>query len=49
MVDLTGKAVLVTGASRGIGAAAARAFVGGGCARVCITMRLRAVRMILLV
>lgn len=30
MVDLRGKAVLVTGASRGIGAAAARAFAGAG-------------------
>ncbi|MBW7056047.1 SDR family oxidoreductase [Paracoccus bogoriensis] len=30
MVDLTGKAVLVTGASRGIGAAAARAFAAAG-------------------
>lgn len=30
MVDLTGKAVLVTGASRGIGAAAARAFAEAG-------------------
>ncbi|MFP4406855.1 SDR family oxidoreductase, partial [Rhodosalinus sp.] len=30
MTDLTGKAVMITGASRGIGAAAARAFAGAG-------------------
>ncbi|MEX5728079.1 NAD(P)-dependent dehydrogenase (short-subunit alcohol dehydrogenase family) [Rhodovulum iodosum] len=31
MADLTGKSVLITGASRGIGAAAARAFSEAGC------------------
>ncbi|TGN47806.1 SDR family NAD(P)-dependent oxidoreductase, partial [Paracoccus liaowanqingii] len=30
MVDLQGKVVLITGASRGIGAAAARAFAAAG-------------------
>lgn len=36
--DFTGKAVLITGASRGIGLAAAEAFVRAG-ARVCLTAR----------
>lgn len=38
MIDLTGRAVLVTGASRGIGAAAARAFAAAG-ARVGVMAR----------
>ena len=38
MADLDGKAVLITGASRGIGAAAARAFAAAG-ARVALTAR----------
>ncbi|WP_138465031.1 SDR family oxidoreductase [Poseidonocella sp. HB161398] len=40
MTDLTGKAVLVTGASRGIGAAAARAFAAAG-AKVALAARSR--------
>ncbi|MBE3637109.1 SDR family oxidoreductase [Mangrovicoccus algicola] len=40
MTDLTGKAVLITGASRGIGAAAARAFAAAG-ARVALAARSR--------
>ncbi len=38
MTDLTGKAVLITGASKGIGAAAARAFAAAG-ARVALCAR----------
>jgi len=38
MTDLTGKVAMVTGASRGIGAAAARAFAGAG-ARVALLAR----------
>lgn len=40
MVDLTQKTVLITGASRGIGAAAAKAFVGAG-AKVALAARSR--------
>ncbi|WP_172329393.1 SDR family oxidoreductase [Mangrovicoccus sp. HB161399] len=40
MTDLTGKAVLITGASRGIGAAAARAFAAAG-AKVALAARSR--------
>ncbi len=40
MEELTGKTVLITGASRGIGAAAARAFAAAG-ARVVLTARSR--------
>lgn len=40
MTDMTGKSVLITGASRGIGAAAARAFVAAG-AKVALLARSR--------
>jgi NAD(P)-dependent dehydrogenase (short-subunit alcohol dehydrogenase family) len=38
MTDLSGKVVMITGASRGIGAAAARAYVAAG-AKVCLLAR----------